>query len=409
MVRFLRRVAPLSVCLTLCASAAVSAGDVLPPPLGVYRVVSSFNRAPDLEIPSGVVVIGKYLWGTALEGGSAGPYDEGGVFRIRPDGVRQTMYSFGGSPAPTLAFPGPPIVGPDGNLYGTTGSALFWVNQTTLGLGFTQFPLGPIGIYPGLTSDGGRTLFGGAQTASLSTPDCGAIYAYDIPTGAVRIVATLPAGNESAPCPQGLLELGTSLVYTGGSIFGTLATVQPPNIGAIFSVNANGSGFRIIHTFSGGDGANPNVLVVARNRLYGLSAGRTGTNVTPFAPTLYSMNFDGSNFRLLHRFPQLGSSIIPTTMVVAQDGTICGTAQRNGPGGYLWCESPSDSYTVPHTFTGPPDGSTPVSLIEPSPGVFIGTTAYGGSAVCNCGTVFQLTLATQPVAPLTQNSLRRLR
>jgi uncharacterized repeat protein (TIGR03803 family) len=51
------------------------------------------------------------------------------------------------------------------------------------------------------------------------------------------------------------------------------------------------------------------------------------------------------------------------------------------------------TFTVLHTFTGPPDGAYPVSgLVRDETGSFYGTTAGGGTS--NAGTVFQLRLST---------------
>jgi uncharacterized repeat protein (TIGR03803 family) len=49
------------------------------------------------------------------------------------------------------------------------------------------------------------------------------------------------------------------------------------------------------------------------------------------------------------------------------------------------------SFTLLHSFQGPPDGWSPYSgLIRDRAGAFYGTTQHGGSQNCNCGTVFEL-------------------
>lgn len=53
----------------------------------------------------------------------------------------------------------------------------------------------------------------------------------------------------------------------------------------------------------------------------------------------------------------------------------------------------AQTYTVLHTFTGPPDGAVPGPLIGDEQGTFYGTTRFGGLANCGdgtCGTVFKI-------------------
>jgi uncharacterized repeat protein (TIGR03803 family) len=364
-----------------------------------YHILTRFGLTPtDGEEPIGVIAFGNSLWGTTIDGGS--PASFGTIFRITANAGRQTIFAFNYE-GPDMGFPGSLLAGPDSRVYGTTGSSLFWVDTATLSfqsLLFDSIPYAPIGPGPVLTSDGLRTIYGTVQTASITTPDCGALFAYDIPTGGLSVIATFPWGN--AACPNGQLNGGT-LAYASGYIFGTVTTLQPPTAGAIFRVRADGTNFSTIHAFSGGsDGAYPGGLFISRGRLYGFASGAMGRPFPPtqpaITPTLYSMNLDGSGFTVLHRFPGGNYFESPSALLMTRDGKLCGTAgvPFYGGRGYVFCQSQAGIFTILHTFRGQLDGAGPVALIETLPGVLVGATEDGGGAGCylneGCGTVFEV-------------------
>ena len=391
----------LLAAIAIFGTAPVSAAPALPP---LFQLLATFGTSPSDGLgPTGIVMSGNQVWGMTIGGGL---YGEGIVFRIGSNGVRQTIYNF---PATFGGVFGPPVIGPDGNVWATTETGLFSIDVNTgryKSVPFAEPPF-PIAAGPGLASDGVQTLFGTAQAANLTTPDCGAVYGYNVSTGAVRTLATFPWGNAGS-CPDGQLSLGT-LVYSGGTLYGTSVSPMYDNrVGSVFSVDADGSNFRIVRAFNGYGGTSiPGALVVSGNRIYGTMDGLPipfPMSPTAIRPLLFSMNTDGSNFVVLYRFP-LKPYAPPSALVLTEDGRLCGNAGNElyGPRGYVFCFTPSSGLTVLHSFLGSPDGSGPVNLVESSPGVLIGSTFEGGGGACSfdgnpqgCGTVFLTTVQNSP-------------
>src|SRR6185295_16207376 len=65
------------------------------------------------------------------------------------------------------------------------------------------------------------------------------------------------------------------LLLVGNSIYGTASQGGRYNHGTIFKINPDGSGFTVVHDFTGGrDGAYPLAgLILSSNRMYGTTAG----------------------------------------------------------------------------------------------------------------------------------------
>ena len=86
-----------------------------------------------------------------------------------------------------------------------------------------------------------------------------------------------------------------NLVLTGGGLYGvTSASDNNAGQGTVFTINADGTGYRILHSFDGQDGADPDALFLYANELYGM------TEVAgPFMfGTLFEMTTNGTSFSL---------------------------------------------------------------------------------------------------------------
>jgi uncharacterized repeat protein (TIGR03803 family) len=118
---------------------------------------------------------------------------------------------------------------------------------------------------------------------------------------------------------------------------------------------------------------------------------------------------------VLYAFSAPGVSAEPRAGVVSVDGSLYGTDIEGGnfacdcgavfeltpppSHGGAWTES--TIYSFGET---PGDGSSPeAALTVGAGGVLYGTTAFGGSAACGCGTVFQLTPPSAPSGTWTES------
>src|SRR5262249_1610847 len=93
------------------------------------------------------------------------------------------------------------------------------------------------------------------------------------------------------------------LTLSGNTLYGTCVGGGAFNLGTVFKVNTDGTGFTTLYSFGGsdyGDGAYPyGGLLLATNTLYGttLAGGSSGIGGTVFA-----INTDGTGYKILYSF-----------------------------------------------------------------------------------------------------------
>ena len=97
------------------------------------------------------------------------------------------------------------------------------------------------------------------------------------------------------------------LILSGNTLYGTSQAGGGSGAGTVFKVNADGTGFTTLSTFSGGsDAANPGAgLVLSGNALY-------GTTFNTFSGaglgTVFKLNTDGTGFTNLYTFSRFANS-----------------------------------------------------------------------------------------------------
>jgi len=206
-----------------------------------------------------------------------------------------------------------------------------------------------------LTRDVAGNLYG---TTNLGGGDCGG-------RGCGTVFMIDPQGQETVlhsftGSPDGAYpSTAAVLLDNSGNIYGTTSSGGTYGNGTVFELSPSGSGWQenILYNFTGGaDGLGPlaGVIQDAAGNLYG----NTG---------------EGGSYA--------GSCSFG-----------CGVVFELSPTGSGWTE------TVLYTFTGAPDGASPVAkLLKDRAGNLYGTTSSGGSSsACSfeypggCGTVFEL-------------------
>jgi len=197
------------------------------------------------------------LYGTTSLGGNNG--GGGTVFRVSPQGIVTTVYSFcgifscsgGNTPA------GPVVQGPDGNFYGTTaaGGSAAWGTAFKLTPGgvltmlhdfcvttctdgaepFSGLILGSDGNLYGLTLAGGSASgYAGGGTVFKIAPD-----------GTLTTIYTFC----NPDCSAGKGPAGNLIEGTDHNLYGTTATGGTANLGTIFSIDFSGT-LTTLHTFT---------------------------------------------------------------------------------------------------------------------------------------------------------------
>jgi uncharacterized repeat protein (TIGR03803 family) len=201
---------------------------------------------------------------------------------------------------------------------------------------------------------------------------------------------------------------GLTVVGNGGTRYGTAANGGPHGFGTVFAVNDDGTGFRLLRAFMGGDCANPwTGLVLSGNTLYGTAhyGGSSGDGA------VFAVNTDGTGFRILHGFSDADGAY-PNGGLILSGNTLYGTTAHGGgwdAGTVFAVNTDGTGFRILHHFTAAAlsdfygydvfgqyfieiyinaDGAIPVAGLILSGNTLYGT-ASGGGAGGN-GTVFAL-------------------
>jgi hypothetical protein len=300
------------------------------------QLVYEFQPQPQGFHPVGSLLSRNGVFYGAAQGGL---YDDGMVFSLSQnasgDWIETTIYNFKGAPDGFIVS-GLAYIDARGDLYGTTrsggtGRACLYESS---GCG-TVFELQPPSQPSGSWKESILHSF-------LGTPTDGAVPTSSLVPRGNSLYGTTELGGASARCP-----------YITGC--GTIYKI---------ALSDSGSSERLVYSFSvsdsQNDGALPGQILDGGNgKLYGVTAygGGGGTGMKcevevngPYGcGTLYSIPFNGG--KKMHD-------------------------------------------TILHAFTGTPDGQQPNSISGNAASGFYGLTQYGGSAVCNtqfgCGTIFAI-------------------
>ena len=228
-------------------------------------------------------------------------------------------------------------------------------------------------------------------------------------------------------------------VLIGSTLYGAAAQGGDNGDGNIFQIHTDGTGFSVLHSFSGtttGDGYAPYGLTVAGSTLYGaelsghvfkldtddnsfavlnnVTSGLGGSNLYA-APTvsgttvygaafaggsgpgimdglIFSMGTDGTGLTVLHQLSNTDNPYLsrPAGSLVVDGSTVYGTAQGFiGWSGIFKMATDGTGFTTVHTFVG---GANDGAYMRGGL-TLIGSTLYGATCnggVANEGTVFKV-------------------
>jgi uncharacterized repeat protein (TIGR03803 family) len=355
------------------------------------------------------------LYGTALRGGSSG---NGTVFRVSTDGSDFTnLYSFNANsnPAYTNSDGNEPTgsVVSGNTLYGTaetggTGGsgAVFRINID--GSGFTNLhSFAPSTNEFELTNADGIQPFGGVIISSnvlYGTTEYGGVWGsgtvFRVNTdGSVftNLYSFSPYTNHNS---QGISTNsdgavpGTGVVLSSNTLYGTTSEGGTGGYGGVFRLNVDGSGFTNLHSFTNASdvqGGGPMVpLVMSGNTLFGGGPDESGN-----FGAIFWLNTDGSDFAYLYTFTGGADGTDPTFLTLSGN-VLYGGASGNLHGGSTLFRLNTNGggfttlFNFPPGYPGNPDGAVPAGI------VLSGNTLYGdtqGGGNTGSGVVYALTLA----------------
>ncbi|EDY15841.1 hypothetical protein CfE428DRAFT_6631 [Chthoniobacter flavus Ellin428] len=375
-------------------------------------ILHSFSTADGAPAVYGSLVLGQgVLYGMT---GNGGGESVGTIFRVNADGSGYAvLHSFtndgissdGASPLSSLTLVGSvlygmtpvggivPPVGPPPN-----GGTVFRINTDGTGFqvlhGFTGSQLSASndgGTPYGAVTVSGSKIYGMTRFGGTSTR--GTIFSLNTDGTGFQVLHSFTETANDGAVPEG------SLTLIGSKLYGLTNAGGDNDEGTVFSINTDGSDFAVLHsfgTFDSGEAVEPiggNGLTLVGSTLYGVSfnggAAQNGA--------IFSLNPDGSNFQMLHSFDGSDGSG-PYGSLALSGSQLYGTTSgfgvtvSSGTGTVFGMSLDGSAFTLLQTFAGGPnDGllglGTPA--VSPDGSLLYGLTQYGGTA--ENGTIFSMT------------------
>jgi uncharacterized repeat protein (TIGR03803 family) len=360
---------------------------------GRYAILHNFGDTLDGSAPNGGLVRdgGGTFYGTTYQGGDSG---FGTVFAMSASGASYAILHEFRPPDDGRAPQNDLLLDGDGNLFGTTGSGGASDQGTvftmpTSGLSYARlhsFAIDGVGPNACLVSDGAGRLYG--TTVYAGANGRGTLYSMKTDGSGYTLVRSFTNGSTDGGYPWApLIRIGAD------TLFGTTAGGGTSNLGTVFSIKTDGTGFALLHSFLGGtsDGANSYAGLVydGVDNLYGTTGygGQYGYGV------VFRVKTNGTGYAVLHSFGGLGDGRSPGfPLVLDGAGFLYGTTYQGGTSGdgtVFKLAVAGPDYSVLHHFTGAPDGFRPGGGVTlDGSGTLYGTTTAGGTN--NYGTLFTI-------------------
>ena len=257
--------------------------------------------AADGGNPDGSLIIsGTTLYGMTKQGG----YGSGTIFKIETNGSGFTLLHKFGSAATDGGYPHGSLILSGSTLYGMTrygGDSDF---GTIFKIGIDGSGYSLLHEFAGGTDDGydpwgsliilDSTLYG--MTNYGGNSNSGTIFKIQTDGTAFTLLHSFADSVADGRGPYG------SLILSGSILYGMTRWGGSNNLGTIFKIESDGTDFNLLHSFSAGiaDGRGPFMqnLILSNSILYGMTTAGGNSNVG----TIFKMQTDGSGFSLLHSF-----------------------------------------------------------------------------------------------------------
>ncbi len=399
---------PFGSLRVVCTVAALLVVTAIASTAQTLHSIASFDES-DGAAPDAALVQGSdgNLYGTTNVGGASG---YGTVFKISVGGTPTVLHSFefsdGAYPLSSL------IQGTDGNFYGTTSGGGTLTCYSSAGCG-TVFKITPDGVLTTLYSfvggDGNFPFAGLVQASNgkfYGTAYAGGVYGmgavFEITAdGTYTTLHSFCTQTNGYYCTDGAFVEGGLVQAANGNLYGTTYSGGVWNSGILYQITTSGS-FTLLHDFcypfSCLEGSFPRgALVQAPN---GALYGTTTNGGANFNGAIFETTTTGDVTPVLSFSDLSADGSAPNVgLVQATDGNFYGSASGGTNGdGTLFEITPAGALTLLHTFDGT-DGNSSSALVQATNGSLYGATSLGGigtSCTNGCGTVFSLAVGLGP-------------
>lgn len=317
---------------------------------GTYVALHNFSGPPnDGTGPNGKIVFQANgdLFGVTGAGGN-GPclYGCGTVFKLGTRGALTLLYQFQAASDGAGPFGGL-IRDAMGNLYGVTQGAgnlggkcfiyagcgtIFKVNTKRGKLTTVHRFNWHDGMLPwgGLVIDAGGNLYGATEYGGVAlcksgfqpAPGCGTIFRFDN-TGKLTVLHVFKEKDGKFPLDVTLDD--------SGNIYGVTFKGGASDLGEVFKLDTSGK-FSVLHSFTGPDGELPGGLVFNNGKIIGsVGGGGDLSKCGAGCGTLFEMDADGGNFKVLHTFENSPDGAFPSIFLTLDgSGKIYGGTGQGG-------------------------------------------------------------------------------
>ncbi|HMO77976.1 MAG TPA: peptidoglycan-binding protein [Candidatus Paceibacterota bacterium] len=183
-----------------------------------------------------------------------------------------------------------------------------------------------------------------------------------------------------------------SIIRVGNVLYGMVPQGGENGSGVIFSINVNGTGYTVLHSFESNKGNPYGSLTSLGGKLYGL----TYSGSEDGAGSIFSININGTGFQYLHYFNYEDDGADPSNSLVA-DGTklygVTSSGGEYGNGTIFYYETSGDVFNVLHHLDNSDpnyEGGYAVGDLVISDGVIYGMTSEGGED--GAGNIFKINI-----------------
>ncbi len=315
-----------------------------------------------------------YLYGTTMYGQSF----TGNIYRVKKDGTGfSVIHNFSTSYWATGSL----LQAVDGKLYGATMQgggvgygALFSINLD--GTGYSEFVSfnGTLGSTPmgGLVQGPDQYLYG--VTSGGGSLSKGVLY--KVKTDGTNFTLLVEFTGES----NGSYGSSSLIIGSDGLLYGMTKNGGTNDMGTIFSIHTDGSGYDKLLDFDGNNGALPQGSLVESatdGYLYGMTyqGGASGLGV------VFKIKKDGTNYTRLLDFDGIkGANPMLGPLLEFQTGNFIGMTYIGGPSyaGTIFTISSTGSYHLVKDFPQPA-GSPMVLVSNPGNTALYGVASSGGA------------------------------
>jgi uncharacterized repeat protein (TIGR03803 family) len=376
-----------------------------------YTNLHVFAGPGDGAVPVGAFAISEgQLFGVTQAGGSGGA---GVIYKMDFDGGNFSVchnldvnnYMDGENPQAGVTLA-------DGILYGATYGDVADGNPGTIyslngnGTGYNPYPpLYPPKSTPNIQYPAGLTIasniiyavssFGG------STAYEGSIFRMNLDQSNITNIYNFTDVPYPAQTNSDGANPRCTLVLIGNTLYGTAELGGAQGVGTLFSIQTDGLNFKVLHTFTGGttDGSHPAAtLALLGGTLYGTTyfGGTNGGN-----GSIFKINTNGTGYKLIYSFNGFSEGGYPTSGVIPVGNTLYGMSGNGGAtiggGGFLYSISTNGTAFKNLLNVSSNQGSTFYNSL-----VLTNTTLYGvasgGSPYTN-GFAFAINLSSPAVSP----------